>query len=229
MSAGRPKRCAPAQRKRRQRAIAETVALLPSADDALSNLFAVYDAASNEEHKLGARWYSEALSIAESVADVAGAYERGTSCARYGAGILAALSPQRSWDANVDSAWLYAETGADPLACADQLRKCAALDAGADPVDVLGGRKVRSFFANILRPEHAGAVTIDRHAVAILFGRNLSERETKVLERVGAYQYCAGIYRTAARRLGVLPCELQAVTWLAWRRLKANPAHEERF
>jgi hypothetical protein len=102
----------------------------------------------------------------------------------------------------------------------DALRKADAIAAGADPLDVLGGRKVRSFYRNIVG--HTGHVTVDRHAVAIVAGRPLTDREGKVLERIGPYTYVAGAYRAAARRLGVAPTELQAVTWLVWRRLKGD-------
>ena len=84
---------------------------------------------------------------------------------------------------------------------------------------MLGGRKVRSFYRNILGID--SAVTVDRHAVAIVYGRPLSDREIKLLERAGAYTVIASAYRAAARRLGIAPSTLQAVTWLAWRRLKA--------
>jgi hypothetical protein len=77
---------------------------------------------------------------------------------------------------------------------------------------------VRSFYWNILG--HASHVTVDRHAVAIVYGRALSDREIKILERCGAYAYIAASYRAAARSLGLEPSTLQAITWLAWRRLK---------
>ena len=44
-------------------------------------------------------------------------------------------------------------------------RACAIL-AGSDPYHVLGGRKERSFYRNILSPDTAGPVTVDRHGGA---------------------------------------------------------------
>lgn len=37
------------------------------------------------------------------------------------------------------------------------------------------------------------------------------------LERRGLYETFADRYRRAARRLHVLPSQVQAVTWVAWR------------
>jgi hypothetical protein len=91
---------------------------------------------------------------------------------------------------------------------------------------VLGGRKVRSFFSNILEPDRSGAVTVDRHAVSVVFGFSLSDAQVKILERSGTYLLVASAYRAAARRLGVSPCQCQAVTWTVWRRLKGLASYD---
>jgi hypothetical protein len=171
----------------------------------------VYGLATADERSEGAAWYDDAAAIAAIVGD--GNVSRG-------AGILAALSPQCLWDDNVDRALRHGAGESVVGAFNDALRKADAIAAGADPLDVLGGRKVRSFYRNIVG--HTGHVTVDRHAMAIVAGRPLTVREVKVLERIGPYTYVASAYRAAARRLGVAPTELQAVTWLVWRRLKGD-------
>jgi len=201
-------------RKARQRCIARVLADVPEAETGRARIRAVYAQATELEHHDGARWYPTAGRIALQVADAAG--HRGNL--RLGAGIIAALSPQCSWDVNITRAFSAAEDGADGPWTEDGARKVALILAGADPADVLGGRKVRSFFANIIG--QTAPVTIDRHAVAIVYGRALSDREIKVLERTGAYLYLAGLYRSVARELDIEPSTLQAVTWLAWRRTK---------
>jgi nitrous oxidase accessory protein NosD len=170
----------------------------------------IYAQALDSEHTQGKAWYSEALAIAQAVA-------HGLELpAEHGAGIIAALSPQCSWDENVARALAFAD-GESVGAFGDALRKAERIRS-SHPETVLGGRKVRSFYRNIIG-QHAH-VTVDRHAVAIVCGRALSDTEIKVLERPGAYVYVAAAYRATARRLGIPASELQAITWLAWRRLK---------
>lgn len=203
--------CLPRNRANRQRVIARSVGLVPDASTMVDRILGIYDLATPEEHEAGAAWYGEANDIAQLVAKLGG------WSVEAGAGIIAALSPQCSWDENIARALAYAD-GDRPGGLEDGLGKSDNIAHGAHPADVLGGRKVRSFYHNIAGHRHH--VTVDRHAVAIVFGRSLSDREIKVLERIGSYTIIAAAYRAAARRLGVDPSTLQAITWLAWRRLK---------
>ena len=96
--------------------------------------------------------------------------------------------------------------------------------------EVLGGRKVRSFFHNLTGHNHH--VTVDRHAASIALlgpsadkdGRRtatLSDRDLKVLDRPGAYVLIAACYRSVARSLDIPPSALQAITWCYWRQTSA--------
>jgi hypothetical protein len=170
--------------------------------------------ATDEEHADGATWYPSARDLAKVIG---AAHDLDVDA---GAGIIAALSPQCSWNDNVARALAHAD-GEDVVgAMPDPLRKADRIAAGQDPSTVLGGRKVRSFWRNIAG--HVHHVTVDRHAVAIVYGRPLSDREIKVLEKLGAYVIIAAAYRTVARRHGMAPSTMQAITWLAWRRLKGD-------
>lgn len=221
----------PGRRIGRQRTIAGNIAgLLPSSADMTRNLLDLLDSVTDAEWASGLVWYSDrADQVCSDIVSAARAGGRSIT-RRQAAGILASLSPSVSWDINVDGAVELAVTG-EPFSyqSADNNRKALAILDGADPADVLGGRKVRSFFANILNPATSGAVTIDRHALSILFGKSLSERELKVLGRIGVYSAAAGIYRAVARIYGVRPCQLQAISWVAWRRLKGLDRAEEVF
>jgi hypothetical protein len=213
----------PRNRGGRQSRIAETVANLPTATTMADRILEVWGQATDAEHADGRAWYPAAGHIADTVAELARAHGAtfGDSDRSAGAGIVAALSPQCSWDENITRALAFAD-GLGPIGgLADGVGKSTAIAAGAHPGEVLGGRKVRSFWHNIIGHRHH--VTVDRHAVAIVYGRPLDDREIKVLERCGAYTYIAAVYRAVARRLAVDPATLQAVTWLAWRRLKATP------
>ncbi len=104
--------------------------------------------------------------------------------------------------------------------------------------------KVRSFYNNIAAPlAPNGDVTVDTHAVGVAFARPLSgkaaavmqalatspqgekppgwqaARQSKVSGLKGTYAIYADAYREVAAELGVLPQQLQAVTWQAKREL----------
>lgn len=92
--------------------------------------------------------------------------------------------------------------------------------------------KVRNFFNNILQPNSKfGDVTIDTHAVAAGLLRPLSGGSTEVLHNLGGgpsskivgasgtYALFAEAYRNAAEERGVLPREMQSITWEAIRGL----------
>jgi hypothetical protein len=99
--------------------------------------------------------------------------------------------------------------------------------------------KVRNFYNNIYAPnDPSGAVTIDTHAVAAGLLRPLSGNSREVLHNFGSgitgeggpknssitgvqgtYGLYAEAYRRAAQERGVLPREMQSITWEAVRGL----------
>lgn len=205
----------PKGRKARQSAIRRnTEEILPLFGEMERNLCSVLDNATEADIAEGVAWYPAAHAIA---ADIATGY--GLSVAQ-AAGILAALSPQNGWASNIGMAVDAAAAGtADGIGhYTDATDKVSAILDGADPFDVLGGRKVRSFFSNILRPHRNGPVTVDRHMVDLLVGRRGAVKD-RVLERAGVYAQCAAVIRKVARDRGMLAHEVQAVAWVAWRNL----------
>jgi len=103
--------------------------------------------------------------------------------------------------------------------------------------------KVRNFFNNISDPSDPNAVTIDTHAVAAGLMLPLSGSSKEVLYNFGgasskstgskgSYPVYADAYRELAKELGILPRELQSITWEAVRGLfkadfKSNKSNEE--
>lgn len=91
------------------------------------------------------------------------------------------------------------------------------------------GNKVRSFYNNIIAPDSdLGEVTIDTHAVAAgllmplaasdkIVGQNFSP--SKASGASPFYAMYAEAYRAAAEERGVLPREMQSITWEAVRGL----------
>lgn len=204
-------------RKLRQKAIHSSLSALPTPNEAVERILSVYAQATEEECLEGSEWYLHALEHATYAA-------YGAKSVEHACGIVAALSPQCSWDQNLVNAELVCD-GTPDLATQSHnaIDKAVVILQGANPTDTLGGRKVRSFSRNLSSPHRAGAVTIDRHALAIVLGVSAAKdpRAAKLLERVGTYQYVAACYRSAARRVGILPQDMQAITWLVWRRKHA--------
>ena len=94
--------------------------------------------------------------------------------------------------------------------------------------------KVRSFYNNIVDPNNEdGHVTMDTHAVAALYWQALSANSLEVMQNFGSsnvtnnsilgvngmYAANAEAYRAAAQTFGLLPREIQSITWEAVRLL----------
>jgi hypothetical protein len=107
-------------------------------------------------------------------------------------------------------------------------------DGGFRNIDAQLGdeHKVRNFYNNIVRPNSAdGHVTIDTHAVAAALVKGLSGSSREVSDNFGSaggnaatgasgtYGLFADAYRDAAEQRGILPREMQSITWEAVRSL----------
>lgn len=226
----------PCNRRHRQRAIAATLERFPTGDESVRAILDVFGQATAAEYSEGMTWYSgKARQACDDIrAAVHATYGR-TITHRTAAGILAALSPATGWGDNVAGSLEFVITGRMLAQTPLFNERAARILNGERPESVLGGRKVRSFFANLAEPTQSGPVTIDRHALSILFRRPLSERQQKEMLSLGGYTFAAAAYRAAARRIGIRPHELQAITWVVWRRLNpyrgrnANATHSVSF
>lgn len=181
----------------------------------VANILATYRQSTMAERQQESGWYAAAHLFCQEVAESTG----GRTTVRQVAGIVAAISPRLSWAKNMEYARLVVETGTAPLMFGN-LRKAQRIAEGADPDLVLGGRKVRSFFDNILYPGTSDTVTIDRHAVDIAFGVAGNDESRKVLAHAGVYDTVSDAYRAVGRTLGIRPLQVQAITWVTHRRIK---------
>ena len=170
----------------------------------IENITAVFDRASQSEVESGMFWYPTAHRIALE----SGSVERG-------AGIIAALSPMMPWDRNVMLAREAWGTGTAHGGLTANVAKAQSILEGANPLDVLGGDKVRTFYRNIVSPWGDG-VTIDRHAYDIATNTVNGNGYRGIGKRV--YAELSEAYVTTASMLGIFPTELQAITWVVWRR-----------
>lgn len=141
------------------------------------------------------------------------------------AGAFSALSPNSDYQGNLRSLLTLCmgfKGGMQEADCTvstynTNRAKAWRLLQGEDFNTVYKGLKVRSFYRNLIEPDHPRAITIDGHMVNVFRG------EVHVMSNSGItprqYEHIAGNYRLIARQQGLLPCQLQAILWLVWKRL----------
>jgi hypothetical protein len=182
----------------------------------VENVLHWYLRASDANVDFGLQWYSIANATARSIDALR--FHRA-------AGVIAALSPMNKWDNNVNKArLLYANNGvvnwdgsANGYGLGKNVEKAVAIYNGNDALDVLGGDKVRAFFATIVDPDGDHEPVIDRHAFDVAINQRTNDAAKRVLKRKGEYARFSDIYRDAASLAGIGPSQLQAITWVAWR------------
>lgn len=101
----------------------------------------------------------------------------------------------------------------------DNLLKAGRVAAGESPGAVLGGSKVRSFFNNIADPEDASSVTLDTHEIRAAFDSiTMTDADyAAIASNPTRYAWFGEVIKTMAKERGLLPNQLQAITWLQWR------------
>jgi hypothetical protein len=177
--------------------------------EVVNNICKVYNDAPDKDFN----WYADANLFASQLADKHG-------CTwMQAAGIVAALSPQKSWDENKKLANDFLQTGKAGHT-GTMIAKCKSILQVNDMesiCEILNGPKITSFFINIHFPDQRQVVTIDRHAQDIAFGQVLDvSRSMTPLQ----YQFFINCYLIAGQRLNVPGYQVQAVTWVHWRNVK---------
>lgn len=174
-----------------------------------ANVLSVYSRATAEQIRFGLVWYVEANRIARSLD------RRRPNRA---AGVIAALSPMMNWDSNVNAARAaFAHGTAMGLGLDNNCVKATRILHGENPLDVLGGNKVRAFYNTIADPLSFTIPVIDRHAFDIAIGRVTDDAAKSVLGRKGMYEEFGKVYVNAAKRAGISAPQMQAITWVTWR------------
>lgn len=227
-----------------------TIAKRVTARPTTTNVLKTFWQATPEEFEEGREWYRRANALAVELAntqwkpgyqhaeaDLAD-WDRELSKA---VAVIAVLSPQESWDRNVEKARrIYAEWDATKAArpigdyrmlaswpgLKTNATKALRILDGEKPEDVVSGPKVTAFYRAILDPNDPRGIVIDRHAFDVAVGRVMDDRTRGiVLGRAGAYESFVRAYERATVNLQALyptitPAEVQAVTWCVWRRMK---------
>lgn len=190
------------------------------------NILAVFFAATDSEILHGSRWYGDALKVCSAVSQATGLPLATV------AGVTAALSPNNRWARNqADAERLCRAFSAGTLADAAAVKvstfngnkqKALAILAGAQPLDVLGGLKVRAFYQCILGDD---SVCIDGHAYAIWIGQYVPTTKTpKISPKL--YASISQAYEQAAETINSVTgssytaAQIQAITWTVWQRVR---------
>lgn len=187
------------------------------------NILKLYRQATHDDTVNGIEWYARAERISVEIADK---HELPVSTV---IGVMAALSPNNRWERNCKDtdtmcgAWQRGDNLDDfKVSCYNTMKAKAwsilddALTDDEDILTRLNGQKIRSFYSNIRGLDE---VTIDGHALNI--ARNTREGLTSDKTNMGKRQYreLQGAYIRAAKRVGVKPHVLQAITWTTWKRV----------
>lgn len=140
--------------------------------------------------------------------------------------IMSALSPATNYEQNKKDTENFLKVqkgiikGYKCTTYGQNVEKAKEIYASAiDPINFFSmktGPKTYNFYLNVLNPKDATAVTIDRHAYAIATGKKYSG-----LGKV-AYEKIARKYSLAAKKLNLLPLELQAILWVDYRIKEVN-------
>lgn len=189
----------------------------------VENILAIYHMATPDECANGIAWYQNARHDAEDIAA-----RHGVSL-RVAVGVIAALSPNNKWVRNVTdadnliAAYIAGEHVESVAVCTyNKMRQKAwgilqeMPDDDQHVMRLLNGQKIVSFFCNIMGHD---TCTIDGHALNIARGErvNLSDNKTNIGKKL--YAELQGAYNVAAHSCGLKAYEMQAITWVAWRRL----------
>ncbi len=184
------------------------------------NIVSVYRDADETQHAEGLLWYDNAQTAAHYIA------------VRYDvpvyivAAVIAALSPNNKWSRNVRNAdaligAFIRGDGMDSVKVSTYHKmKQKAWDILAARPDydgakrMLKGQKITSFFMDIMGEFN---VTIDGHARNIAYGERVGLTDDRTNIGVREYRALQAAYEEAARRVGLMPYQLQAITWRVWR------------
>lgn len=175
------------------------------------NILKVWRNVTHEDIQAGVNWYPIAHEIAREV---------GRGDVEKGAGIIAAFSPMVAWSINVEMARNGAASGIFTGHFRANNDKALRIWQGAEPLSVLGGNKVRAFYQCIVTAGECAVPVIDRHSIAVALNSFPSDKERSTYARGKHYERFAQAYQEVAAKLGIPVAQLQATTWVSWRRKK---------
>ena len=192
----------------------------------IKNILAMYMQATPVDTQEGKVWYTNAHQICSALSDK---YKLPLSTV---VGVVSALSPNNKWDRNCQDeeqlikAWHAGAEMDSVKVCTFNANKDKAWrilsEPDTDPLDILSGRKVQAFYRCI--SGHDDSVCVDGHAYAIFMGERIPTTQTPSIGK-GLYEAIERSYQIASDHsyglcgMKLTPAEVQATTWVTYRRL----------
>jgi len=193
----------------------------------IDNIIKIYKLATPEEKRDGIVWYANAYSDCNRIAiDLSVPVHIVT-------GVVAALSPNNKWDRNVVNAreLIQVFVNGDDIDSVKvstyhtmKRKAWSILEEMPDHegvISLLNGQKIVSFYRNIMGDD---TCTVDGHAKNIYYGERhgLTDDRTNVGKK--EYKTISDAYVKAGKRVRVngrslKAFEIQAITWVVWRRI----------
>ena len=194
----------------------------------IKNIINIYNLATPEEIKHGVTWYKKAYIESKKLAlkyDIP---------IHIVIGVIAGLSPNNKWDRNIENAdtMINAFINGNAIesfkvSTYNKMKEKAWLILETMPnydetITILNGKKIVSFYKNINGDETE--ITIDGHARNIFYNdrQGLTTPKTNITKL--EYAKIQKAYLKASKKIKVngsvlKAYELQAITWLAWKRI----------
>jgi hypothetical protein len=183
-----------------------------------NNILAVYNAAEKDSYA-ALTWYNSAHEFADRELQCFG-----VNMAQ-AVGVLAALSPLKTWEQNKLLAIRFCRFGDRKGHMGNLVKKADAIlklesPSVDDVVEILNGQKIVAFFMNIYYPNKDIAVTIDRHAfnIAVHGAKYMRAEEDEQQMSRKQFEFLVHCYKWAAESIGISAVQLQAVTWEHYRK-----------
>ena len=187
------------------------------------NIIAIYKLANSSEIKHGLTWYVNANTDCMRIANTL------ELPLHIVVGVVSALSPNNKWERNIVNAEDLCKAfinGQDmdsiKVSTYHKMKQKAwyileTMPNYDETITILNGKKIVSFFRNISGDETD--ITIDGHARNIYYNdrQGLTTPNTNI--RKLEYLDIQKAYLRASKKLGIKAYELQAITWVAWRRI----------
>lgn len=181
-------------------------------DVVIDNIKEVYDQRTIEDVEEGLYWYEEAHFFSGYMAGKHGITRM------QAAGVIAAFSPLKLWRTNKDMVDDFLSNGTSKHT-SSQTKKAATilkLKNKEEIEKVLGGLKTINFFNNIYHSHDEHWVTVDRHHLFICTGVDIQSCTNK------QYEFIKKLTIMFAKVVNLKPCQLQAILWVTWKRLKRD-------
>lgn len=193
----------------------------------VEKILAVYKMATPEEKRDGIVWYADAYRDCNRIAlDL-------QIPLHIVVGVVAGLSPNNKWERNIINArdLIQAFVNGDDMDSVKvstyhtmKAKAWSILVAMPDHdgvIKILNGQKIVSFYRNIMGDD---TCTIDGHARNIAYGERVGLTDDRTNIGVKEYRTLQEEYVLAAKRTRVngralKAFELQAITWVTWRRI----------